>query len=54
MEVACGKKDLNGIIEIEKMFKILDNMGYNIIKQFDCSKIKKSNIVTKAKSRQKK
>lgn len=48
MEADCGRM-INGKYEIERLFKILDDMGYNVIRKFDCRKITKSNIVAKRK-----
>lgn len=48
MEADCGRM-INGKYEIERLFKILDDMGYNVIRKFDCKKITKSNIVAKRK-----
>lgn len=49
MEAHCGKRDKDGRYEIENLFEILNKMGYDIVRKFDCKIVEMSNIVAKRK-----
>lgn len=49
IETSCGKRYGNGLFEVEKLYKILNNMGYDVIRKINCKKYTFSNIVAKIK-----
>lgn len=49
IEANCGKEDVNGLFEVENLYMLLNEIGYDIIRKYDCNKIKKFNIIVKKK-----
>lgn len=50
IEATCGKADKDGKYEIENLFRILNKMGYVVIKKHDCKKKTRQNIVAMRKT----
>lgn len=50
IEASCGKTENNGEYILEKLYTLLNEIGYDIIKKIDCSKIYTDNIIVKNKN----
>lgn len=47
IEASCGKKDEKGIYEIERIYNLLINLGYTILRKVDCNRFNTDNILVK-------
>lgn len=49
IEANCGEKENDGFYEVEKLYRILNRIGYDVEKRIDCNKVKSANIIAKLK-----
>lgn len=47
IEATCNKREDKGLYEIERLYLLLNEMGYDVIKKIDCRKKHTDNIIVK-------
>lgn len=50
IEAECGKRNGNGLYEIEKLYSILNGFGYDVIRKVQCNRQHSSNVIAKIKN----